>query len=278
MKEILNYSIFEIDGTHLRVISILKLIVFIVIILVSIQLIKKLIFKIKKIDQSKKYTVFSLSKYLILMLSGVIGMQILGFNLSVLIAGSAALLVGVGLGLKSLFSDFVSGLILLIDSTVKVNDIIELNGLVCQVQEINLRTTTVLTREDNYIIIPNSQITGNQLINWTYSGSTSRFEILIGVDYNSEIKLVMEILKDVCAHQLGVHDTPEPFVRFVDYADSAILFKVFFWTDNVFRAENIKSNIRVRIFNEFKKNNIIIPFPQRVLHINKPSKTEDELL
>jgi small-conductance mechanosensitive channel len=81
--------------------------------------------------------------------------------------------VGIGLGLQNLFSDFVSGIILLVGSSVKVNDVIELNGLVCTVQEINLRTTTVLTRDDKYIILPNSDLTRNQLINWTHSDLAS---------------------------------------------------------------------------------------------------------
>jgi small-conductance mechanosensitive channel len=101
---------------------------------------------------------------LIILISIVAGLQLFGFNLSVLVAGSAALLVGIGLGLQNLFSDFISGILLLLDSSVKVNDVIELNGMVCVVQEINLRTTTVLTRDDKYIILPNTDLTRNQLI------------------------------------------------------------------------------------------------------------------
>jgi small-conductance mechanosensitive channel len=101
---------------------------------------------------------------LIILISIVAGLQLFGFNLSVLVAGSAALLVGIGLGLQNLFSDFISGILLLLDSSVKVNDVIELNGMVCVVQEINLRTTTVLTRDDKYIILPNTDLTRNQLL------------------------------------------------------------------------------------------------------------------
>ncbi|MDD3320100.1 MAG: mechanosensitive ion channel [Paludibacter sp.] len=269
MKEILNYKLFEIDGTSLNVFSLLKLFLFVVTILIIIRLIKKVIFRITRIDQSKKYAIFNLLKYFILVLSFVIGLQMLGFNLSILIASSAALLVGVGLGLQNLFSDFVSGIILLIDSSVKVNDIIDVNGLVCQVQEINLRTTTVLTRDDKYIILPNTQLTQNQLINWTHSDITSRFEIKVGVDYSSDVNLVMNILKESVVHQKGVKKEPVPFVRFTDYGDSSLNFEVFFWSDAVFRAENIKSEIRVRIFDEFKKKDVTIPFPQRVVHIEK---------
>ena len=97
-----------------------------------------------------------------------------------------------------------------------------MNGLVCKVQEINLRTTTVLTRDDKYIILPNSQLTHNQIINWTHSDITSRFDIKVGVDYSSDVNLVMKILKDSAIKQDGVKEKPTPFVRFVDYADSSL--------------------------------------------------------
>ena len=196
----------------------------------------------------------------------MIGLQILGFNLSVLVAGSAALLVGIGLGLQNLFSDFVSGIIILIDSTVKVDDIIEMNGMVCQVQEINIRTTTVLTRDDKYIILPNSDLTRNQLINWTHSAISSRFEVGVGVDYSSDVKLVMKLLKEAVDKQHGVLKNPDPFVRFINFGDSSLDFSIIFWSEEVFRVENIKSEIRIRIFELFNSNNVAIPFPQRVIH------------
>jgi small-conductance mechanosensitive channel len=87
---------------------------------------------------------------------------------------------------------------------VKVNDVIELNGMVCVVQEINLRTTTVLTRDDKYIILPNTDLTRNQLINWTHSDLASRFEVTVGVDYSSDVKQVMQILKAAVDSQMGV--------------------------------------------------------------------------
>lgn len=267
MNDFLNYSIVQIAEFNIRVSSILMFLVFLTSIGVLLQIVKKVVYRIKKFDHAKKYAVYSLIKYFTLVTSCVIGLQILGFNLSLLIAGSAALLVGVGLGLQNLFSDFVSGIIILIDSSIKVNDIIEVNGLVCKVQEINLRTTTVLTRDDKYIILPNNDLTRNQLINWTHSNITSRFDVSVGVDYSSDVKLVMKILKEAVEAQEGVLKNPLPFVRFTEYAESSLNFSVFFWSEEVFRVENIKSEIRVRIFEMFQHHGVKIPFPQRDIHI-----------
>ncbi len=269
MKEVLNYTLLQLGDFIVRVSSLLKLMIFILIVFFILKLIRKAMFRSKKINLAKKYAIYNLVKYCIYVFSFVIGFEILGFNISVLIAGSAALLVGIGLGLQNLFSDFISGIILLVDSSVKVNDIIEVNGLVCKVQEINLRTTMVLTRDDKYIILPNSDLTRNQLINWTHSDITSRFEVRIGVDYSSDVNLVMKILKGAIVNQEGVLQHPEPFVRFTDYGESSLNFSIFFWSQEVFRVENIMSATRVKISELFKENNITVPFPQRVLHIKQ---------
>ena len=269
MKKIIDYTLFQDGGFSIKVISLIKLIVFIIVVLLVLKLIRKAIYKVDKIDVAKKYSIYRLVRYLIILVSIIAGLQLFGFNLSVLVAGSAALLVGIGLGLQNLFSDFISGILLLLDSSVKVNDVIELNGMVCTVQEINLRTTTVLTRDDKYIILPNSDLTKNQLINWTHSDLASRFEVTVGVDYSSDVKQVMQILKQAVDDQNSVLKQPSPFIRFTDFGDSSLNFSIIFWSEELFRVENIKSELRIKIFELFKNNNITIPFPQRVVHINK---------
>lgn len=269
MKDILNYNILGIDGYSIPLGLIIKFIIFIFLVIVGLYLIKAAIYKTDKIDVARKYAIYNLVKYFVFVIATVIGLQILGFNLSVLMAGSAALLVGLGLGLQNLFSDFVSGIIILVDSSVKVNDIIEINGMVSVVKEINLRTTTVLTRDDKYIILPNSDLTRNQLINWTHDHVSSRFEVCVGVDYSSDVDQVMEILNRVVVGQEGIQTEPKPFVRFLDFGESSLDFSINFWSEDVFRVKNIESSLRVKIFNALKENNITIPFPQRVLHINK---------
>jgi len=269
MKKILDYTLFDFDNYHLKVSSILLVILLIVVVNIILRLIKKSLYSTSRIDKAKKYALFSLIKYIVIVFSIIASFQILGFNLSLLLAGSAALLVGIGLGLQNIFSDFISGIILLIESKIKVNDILEVKGLVCRVLEINLRTTTVLTRDDKYIILPNTDLTKNQIINWTYTEIASRFEVSIGVGYSSDIKLVNEILKDIIDHQEGALKKPAPFVRFEDFGNSSLSFSLYFWAEDVYGVENIKGEIRTKIFDKFRENKIEIPFPQRVVHITK---------
>jgi len=157
----------------------------------------------------------------------------------------------------------------LLDRTLKVGDIIEINSMIYKVLKINFRSTTVLGRDENYIILPNSLLTSNNIVNWTHSQISSRFKITIGVDYSTDILVLMSLLKEVVKKNEKVLPTPEPFVRFEDYGDSALIFSIFFYTNEIFRVENIKSEIRVEIFKVLKNNNINIPFPQRVVHIKE---------
>jgi small-conductance mechanosensitive channel len=269
MDEIIDYTLFKEGSIDVKVISIIKSVLFIIAVLFILKLIRKTIYKIDKIDSSKKYSLYNLVRYFVIFISILTGLQLFGFNLSVLVAGSAALLVGLGLGLQNLFSDFISGIILLLDSSVKVHDVIELNGMVCTVQEINLRTSIVLTRDDKYIILPNTDLTRNQLINWTHSERSSRFEVTVGVDYASDVKEVMAILQKAVESQAAVLKDPKPFVRFTDFGDSSLNFSIIFWSEELFRVENVKSDLRIKIFELFQENNITIPFPQRVVHLNK---------
>jgi len=267
MNKTLNYELIRVGGDAIYLGSVLKLVGFILLVIIVLFIIKKTINRSNRIDIAKKYSIYALLKYFILVLASIIGLQIVGFDLSILMAGSAALLVGVGLGLQSIFSDFVSGIIILLESTVKVNDVIEVNEVVCVVKEINLRTTTVLTRDDKYIILPNSNLTTSQIVNWTHENVSSRFEVLVGVDYSSDVNQVMEILQKVVQGIEGIQKEPKPFVRFIRFGDSSLDFSVIFWSEEVFRVRNIKSDLRVKIFNAFKENKIAIPFPQRVVHI-----------
>lgn len=270
INEILDYSLFKVAKHEFRVITLVTLVLFILGVFIVTKIVRKAIFNRTSLDLPKKYSLYTIFKYIAVVLAVAISLQIVGIDITVLLAGSAALLVGVGFGLQNLFGDVTSGIILLFDSTIKVNDVIEVDGIVGRVEKINLRTTSIITREDNYIIMPNSVITNNNLINWTYSNISSRFRIDVGVDYSSDVKLVMELMEKAVKAQKEVLISPAPVVRFEEYADSSLNFSVFFWCDEVFRVEIIKSQIRVRLYEYLKENNVEIPFPQRVVHMKQP--------
>jgi small-conductance mechanosensitive channel len=117
--------------------------------------------------------------------------------------------------------------------------------------------------------LPNSLLTKNNIINWTYGDIASRFFVSVGVGYTSDITLAKRLLQEIIDNQPGAIKSPTPFIRFENFADSYLLFSVYFWSEDVYGVENIKSEIRTKIFEKFGEHNIDIPLPQRVVHINK---------
>lgn len=266
MNEIFDYTLFNIDGFTLKIATFVKLFALLFVITIILKIIRYSIYKSDRFDAPKKFSIYTLTKYIIIIFTLIYGLRVVGFDVSVLLAGSAAILVGFGLGMQNLFSDYISGLIILIDSSIKVGDILDIDGLICQVQEINLRTTTVFTRDDKYIILPNTDLTRNHLINWTHSEITSRFDVSVGVDYSSDVDQVIAIMLDVAARFDQIKKEPQAFVRFKEFGDSSLDFGIFFWSDEIFRIEKIKSDYRIALFKAFNENEISIPFPQRVIH------------
>ncbi|MFA5657127.1 MAG: mechanosensitive ion channel domain-containing protein, partial [Dysgonamonadaceae bacterium] len=252
MKEFFDYELFDIGGYKLQLDTLISFIIFITVVVAVIVILKRLIYRSKKLNTAEKFSINKLSRYVIVLLAFIIGLRILGFDITVLLAGYAAVLLGLGFGLQHIFNDFISGIILLLDGSLKVDDIVEVNERIYRVEEINFRTTTVLGRDENYVILPNSELTGNRVVNWTYNQKSSRFQVDIGVDYATDVLELMEILKTVAKANIRVLEKPEPFVRFENYAESSLDFAVYFYTFEIFRAENIKSEIRIEIFKALK--------------------------
>jgi small-conductance mechanosensitive channel len=267
LKNIFEYNLVEIGNYSLSVFNIAGVITIILAVWIFLKIFQKIIWRNWKLKKGRQYAIYQIIKYLLIIIASIASLKLLGVNVSGMLLGSAALLVGVGLGLQNLFNDFVSGVIILLDASVKVNDIIEVNGLFCRVQKINLRTTIVLTRDDKNIILPNSALTGSQLINWTHGHETARFEIQVGVDYSTDIHKAMNIIQIIAEKHPLVLKDPKPFVRLVDFGNSSVDLLLLFWSNEVFRVENVKSEIRIKIFDGFAENGITIPFPQRVVHM-----------
>ncbi|WP_282036142.1 mechanosensitive ion channel domain-containing protein [Saccharicrinis aurantiacus] len=181
-----------------------------------------------------------------------------------------ALGVGIGFGLQNIFNNLVSGLILAFERPIQVGDTIQLDNLnlMGEVKDIGIRASTVRTFDGAEVIVPNGNLISNEMVNWTLSDATRRQKIMIGVAYGSDLNKVMQILNDVLHNEIfdGVLKVPQPRVLFDGYGESSIDFKMLFWThfDN---GLGTVSDVGVAIYDALDKEGIVIPFPQRDLHI-----------
>jgi small-conductance mechanosensitive channel len=222
-----------------------------------------------KNDQLKFVGVFSYLKWFVYLVIFLVGMHTSGVNVTAVFAASAALLIGVGLALQTLFQDIISGIFILVDQSVHVGDIIELEGKVGRVLDIRLRTTRAVTVDNKVLVIPNHLYLTNILFNWTENGTETREFVDVGVAYGSDVELVKSILLDIAKAQPTVLKSPAPMVLFTDFADSSLNFRVAFTLIDSFDVRFTQSSIRFEIDKAFKQNNIVIPFPQRDVHIFK---------
>ena len=268
IKDFFNFTFNITEGIHIDVKTILFLILVFYLTAFLLKLIKKLLDrKLEEEDKDKFKSIYSFVKYFVYIIVLVVALESSGVKVSVLLAGSAALLVGIGLGLQTLFQDIISGIFILIDKSLHVNDIIELEGKVGKVEEIRLRTTRAVTIDDKVLIIPNHKFLTNSLFNWTQNGIQTTEGVEVGVAYGSDVELVKSILIDVAKSHSRVLKSKAPRVLFTDFGESALQFKLLFVINNSYDHLNIKSDLRFAIDKKFREHNITIPFPQRDVHL-----------
>ena len=280
MEDIWTKELFDFGTGIIRAGDLITLFLIIFGTTVFLMIVKRLIRRktsTKKIDSGRSMAVYQIVKYFVIVIAIVISLDVIGVKVTVLLAGSAALLVGVGLGVQQLFNDLVSGIVLLVEGTVSVGDIVEIDGVVGKIQEINLRTSQLLTREGISILVPNSKLVGDNVINWSHNRQSTRFSVEVGVAYGSDIALVIKLIRQAADEHKIVERTPEPGVRFVDFGNSSLDFKLNFWSQEMWIIEDVKSEIRIAIEQKFRDNNVTIPFPQRDLHLKTSFKNLDEI-
>ena len=218
-------------------------------------------------DKLKFVSIFKFIKYAAYLVVILITLSMAGIDITILITASAALFVGLGLALQELFQDIIGGVFIIIDKSLSVGDIIEVEGKVGKVFEIKLRTTRAITRDDKVIIIPNHKFISDTIFNYTQNHKTTREKVNIGVAYGSDVNLVTKILEEIAQKQRGILKNPKPFIIFEDFGDSALMFSINYYTNDSFTDMRIKSEMRYSIDAKFRQHNISIPFPQRDVHI-----------
>lgn len=279
INKIINFVIIKTDRFTLSVASLLVIFAIIIITLVVVKSIGFIIKKYarrKNVEEGSAHSVYLIAKYFLWVIALVLMLEATGMNVSILLASAAALLVGIGLGLQQLFNDVASGIVILIEQNIKIKDVVEVESqtgtTVGVVVKTGIRTSKIRTRDNIIIDIPNSLLVNNKMINWSQMEKTTRFHVNIGVAYGSDIHLVKQVLLDCAKDKKEVLKKPLPFVRFIDFGNSSLDFQLYFWTNNSFGVEHIKSELRFEIYDALEKNNIRIPFPQRDVHLYKADK------
>ena len=277
--EVLNFELLTIGEYELSLKLILLAILVIVItklvVTLGTRFILKPFYARNSVDVGRSYAITQITTYVVYVTGVIAAFSLLGIQLSVLWGAAAALLVGIGLGLQQTFNDFFSGLLLLVEGPVEVGNVVEVDGFIGRVVEIGLRTSKIRTRDDIMIIVPNSHLTNDNIVNWSHIRSPLRFHVDVGVAYGSNTEEVRRLLERAANEHEAILERPVPRVMFTDFADSSLNFRLYFYSQEPWRIEFVKSDLRFAIDALFREHDVQIPFPQMDVWM-KSEKLESE--
>lgn len=230
--------------------------------------------RIQSLDELTPSVQVLLSKALkitLLAIAVIVTLGSLGINLSAFAFIGGAIGVGVGFGLQKVVSNLVSGIILLLDRSIKPGDVIEIGSTYGSIQSLGARYVSVATRDKMEYLIPNEDLITNQVINWSFSDKQVRLKIDVGVSYDSDVHEVLRLIVEAAQDIPRVLETPKPVCQLKNFGDNSIDMELRIWiSDPENGISNVRSAVRVSIWDTFKEHDIEIPFPQRDVHIKSP--------
>jgi small-conductance mechanosensitive channel len=228
------------------------------------------VFEARGLERGLRFATIKITRYVILTIGVFVAIGTLGIDTSAIMAGGAVLLVGIGFGLQKLAENFISGLLVLIERPIKKGDFIDAGGVLGTVEDIGLRATRVMSRDGVMVILPNSNLMSSTVINYSAPTSERRFYIDFGIAYGTDLDLVRRVALEVAASDERVLKTPPPEVRHQGFGESSIHLSLIVWIKEAKEDLIVGSALRFVLDREFRKNGIVIPFPQRDVHLIQP--------
>jgi small-conductance mechanosensitive channel len=226
-----------------------------------------------KLPRGVPAAISMLTNYTIIGLGVIIALSAAGIELDKFAIILGALGVGIGFGLQNIVNNFISGLILIFERPIQLNDTIALGNLYGTVARIGIRSSTIRTFDGAEVIVPNANLISNEVTNWTLTDRRRRIQIMVGVAYGTDPNKVLDILKKTINNREDILDSPEPLILFREFGESSLNFDLRFWTSDTSSWLELQSSVNVEINNAFKKAGIEIPFPQRDLHLRSVDKS-----
>lgn len=266
--------LFTIAGTH---VTLLSLATFVAIVLCTLLISKVLKRALDRTigerlakNEGTRAAILRLLHYVVLIIGLSIGMQTVGINMNALFAAGAVFAVAIGFAMQNVVQNFVSGVILLTERTIKPGDILEVEGIVVKVVDMGIRTTVVRTWRDEELIMPNSILSQSIVKNYTLRDKRYRMGAVVGVTYDSDMKKVVQVLTDTASAMPWRLPEPEPRVMLQEFGSSSVDFGVYLSTDEPWLHRVYLSELRQAIWFAFKDAGITIAFPQLDVHFDPP--------
>ncbi|KLI65084.1 mechanosensitive ion channel protein [Aurantiacibacter marinus] len=240
---------------------------------ISTSLAKSGLKRATKLDVSQRLLAEKLITVALWAVALLIGIDILGIDLTALAVFSGAFGLAIGFGLQKTFGNLIAGIILLMDKSIKPGDVINIadqagNEVFGQIRKIGIRAVSITTRDEREYLIPNENLMINQVENWSYSSRKVRIQVPVGVSYGADMKQAQEFMLEAARSCKRILKSPAPTVWMSEYGDSSVNFVIHCWiTDPEMGVGNIRSEVLTNLWYLFQDNNVEIPFPQRDLNL-----------
>ncbi|MFQ5550128.1 MAG: mechanosensitive ion channel family protein [Gemmatimonadales bacterium] len=272
MQDILNFQIAAIAGSPITVSSVLAAIVIILISLAASSIIRRITRRtLAARDIVRTGTVAATNRllhYAIMLVGLGVALETIGINLTTLFAAGAIFAVGIGFAMQNIAQNFVSGVILLLERTIKPGDVLEVQDSVVRVVKMGIRATLVRTRDDEELIVPNSLLVQSTVKNYTLQDSLYRLRAQVGVVYSSDLNLVKETLERITA-EIGWRSRDRaPRILLTDFGDSSVNFEVSVWMHDPWEARPAMSELLMNLWWGLKEVGVVIAFPQLDVHFD----------
>ena len=213
-----------------------------------------------------------LLKIALIIVAGLVAIESVGIDLTAFAVFGGALGVGIGFGLQKIVSNFVSGIILLLDKSIKPGDTIGVSGTFGWIKSLGARYVSVITRDGIEHLIPNEELITTRVENWSYTNDLVRQKIPLGISYGSDVRRAIALCIESAAENDRVVSNPNPNCLLMGFGDSSFDLEIRYWVrDPQNGLSNLKSEILLTVWDRFNANDIQIPFPQRDLHVKSVS-------
>lgn len=280
LKETLGIQLFTVRTTKVTVGSLLFVVVIVLVTYLLARLsrrgIQRFFEKRELKDQANSMILQRITQYLIMLAGVVAALQVIGIDLSTLFAAGAIFAVGFGFAMQNIAQNFVSGVILLVERSIKPGDVLEIEGQVVKVMKMGIRSTVVRTRNEEEIIVPNATLVQGMVKNYTLSDASFLISATVGVTYSSDMAKVREVL-EATAEAIPWRDkTQAPRILMTDFGDSSVNFKVFASSHEPWLARRLASELNEAIWWALKDAGIVIAFPQLDVHFDPPGAPQTD--
>ncbi len=233
-------------------------------------LVERKIYKVSALTPSSRVLISKIVRVALITFALLIGITTAGVDLSLLAVLSGAIGLGIGFGLQKVVANLFSGMLLLLDKSIKPGDIIELQGTFGWVDHMGARYTSIVTRDNKSFLIPNENFITQQVINWSHGNTLVRIEVRFGVDYRHNPHEVKAIAEQAATNLERISKDPSPICHLVEFGESALIFKLRFWINDAEKGvTNVKGAVMLSLWDAFKEHNIKIPYPHREVHVTQ---------